>query len=102
MSGNGNCFFEIKMPGRNLLCFTREEELMRSWIYSITALARLAKGDLQFLTEEEMSKKTEREDRMRHVEIGGEGTISGPYNAQHITHISSDWYVLFSNFTSLL
>lgn len=64
---------------------------MRSWINSISTLARLAKGDLQFLTEEELNKKTEREDRMRHVDVGGEGTISGPYNAQHLTHISADW-----------
>eukprot|EP01127_Copromyxa_protea_P015104 TRINITY_DN4298_c0_g1_i1.p1 TRINITY_DN4298_c0_g1~~TRINITY_DN4298_c0_g1_i1.p1 ORF type:complete len:385 (-),score=98.72 TRINITY_DN4298_c0_g1_i1:134-1288(-) len=91
MSGNGNYFFEIKVPGRNLLCFTRDEEVMRSWLYSVAALARLARNDLQFLTEEEMNKKTEREVRMRHVEIAGEGTISGPYNAQHLTHISADW-----------
>jgi len=91
MSSNGNFFFEIVVPGRTLLCFTRDEDIMRSWLYSVNALARLAKSDIQFLTDEELNKKTEREDRIKGSESGTVGQISGPYNAQHLAHISSDW-----------
>lgn len=83
-----SCYFEVKVPGRNLLMFTKEESEMNSWIQSIRQMKTLAKFDLSYANGE-LAPRVERIDGCK--EPAKVGSITGPMNVRHLNHISQDW-----------
>lgn len=83
-----NCYFEVKVPGRNLLMWTKDENTMNGWIQSICQMKMLAKFELTYNTQLPLAARVDRIQGSKEVKMG---SITGPMNVRHLNHISQDW-----------
>lgn len=83
----------------------KEESDMESWLACIRGMAQILRQNMQIASPEELARardqrfKTNRSDRKAvspclippSTEVAESSGISGPYNPQHLTHITHDF-----------
>eukprot|EP01127_Copromyxa_protea_P000606 TRINITY_DN1051_c0_g2_i3.p1 TRINITY_DN1051_c0_g2~~TRINITY_DN1051_c0_g2_i3.p1 ORF type:complete len:646 (-),score=76.85 TRINITY_DN1051_c0_g2_i3:1099-3036(-) len=84
-------YFVISVTGRDLLASCKTAEDCDGWLRCINGMMLLAKTEAVFVSENDREEKQKVRENSRMKGSTQQRGISGVFNVQHLTHISTDW-----------